>query len=88
MNTKTNTRQTLSVGKRRATQPRQKDWSHQKWLQGLIGRDAKFIYTDGEFDRGTVVNVDQFTILVTIGGEETLIFKSALSSIVPAEKAA
>lgn len=81
------TREKLSLGARKPTQPKQKGWSHQNWLQLNVGRQVMVVYNDGEYDKGVVVNVDQFTLLIRTETDcERLIFKSAISSIEPQER--
>ena len=71
--------------------PRQKlsvprPWGHEQFLKGLIGKMVGVNMVEECFIRGKLLHFDRYTLLIQRGGgEERLIFKSAVESIAEAK---
>ncbi len=65
--------------------PKSKDSIQDRYLQGIKdqGVTVRIVMTNGKQLTGTVVGFDTFTILISAGGVEVMVYKSAVAVIGP-----
>ena len=65
--------------------PKSKDMIQDRYLQGIKdqGVTVRIVMTNGKQLTGTVAGFDTFTILISAGGVEVMVYKSAVAVIGP-----
>jgi len=65
--------------------PKSKDSIQDRYLQGMKdkGVTVRIVMTNGKQLTGTVIGFDTFTILISAGGVEVMVYKSAVTVIGP-----
>jgi len=65
--------------------PKSKDSIQDRYLQGIKDQSVtvRIVMTNGKQLTGTVVGFDAFTILISAGGVEVMVYKSAVAVIGP-----